>query len=155
VIDYMNRTVKKHIMQRLLLILFLAFNSGSWASAEAASLIMVEQEYCEYCEAWNENVGVIYNKTDEGKRAPLRRVDIHDPMPDDLNFISGVIFTPTFILVDNGKEIGRIRGYASESFFWGLLQKLIEKLPEKEKSSALKIKTTILARGDINARATR
>ncbi len=142
-------------MQRLLIILFLVFSSGSWVTAKAASLIMVEQEYCEYCEAWNENVGVIYDKTDEGKKAPLRRVDIHDPMPDDLNFITGVIFTPTFVLVDNGKEIGRIRGYASESFFWGLLQKLIDKLPEKEISSSKRKTTTILARNANNARATR
>ncbi len=100
---------------------------------DAAELIMVEQHACEWCEAWNEEVGGIYHKTAEGKAAPLRRIDIHDPLPVDLNYISGLVFTPTFVLVDKGREIGRIRGYPGEDFFWGLLQKLIEKLPEQSR----------------------
>lgn len=95
---------------------------------EAAQLIMVEQDACEWCEVWNEEVGVVYHKTTEGKAAPLRRVDIHDKMPEDLQFITGLVYTPTFVLVDKGKEIGRIRGYPGEDFFWGLLQQLIGKL---------------------------
>ncbi len=114
--------------------------------ANAASLIMVEQQYCEYCEAWNADIGVIYNKTTEGKRAPLRRIDIFEPLPDDLSFLTGLVFTPTFVLVNDGKEIGRILGYASEDFFWGLLQKLLEKLPDEEKTSTLKTKNIYMAR---------
>jgi len=49
-------------------------------------------------------------------------------MPSDLQFITGLVYTPTFVLVDKGKEIGRIRGYPGEGFFWGLLQQLISKL---------------------------
>jgi len=133
-------------MQQLFFILIIIFSVGSLNKADAASLIMVEQEYCEYCESWNADIGVIYNKTAEGKRAPLRRVDIHEAMPDDLSFLTGLIFTPTFVLVDDGKEVGRILGYASEDFFWGLLQKLLEKLPAEKKTSALETKIH-LARG--------
>jgi hypothetical protein len=128
----MNRIAKADIMQRLFYILLIAISAGFWTSANAAKLIMVEQEYCEYCEAWNADIGVIYNKTEEGKRAPLLRVDINETLPDDLNFITGLVFTPTFVLVEDGKEIGRIKGYAGESFFWGLLAKLIQKLPAKK-----------------------
>lgn len=96
--------------------------------ADAAQLVMVEQDACEWCEVWNEEIGGVYHKTTEGKFAPLRRVDIHDDMPDDLQFITGLVYTPTFVLVDKGKEIGRIRGYPGEDFFWGLLQQLIGKL---------------------------
>jgi hypothetical protein len=35
-------------------------------------------------------------------------------------------FTPTFVLVADGREVGRITGYPGEDFFWGLLQRLIE-----------------------------
>ena len=58
----------------------------------------------------------------------MRRVDIHGDMPADLQFITGLVYTPTFVLVDKGKEIGRIRGYPGEDFFWGLLQQLMGKL---------------------------
>ncbi len=125
----MNRIAKAESMQRLFYILLIALSAGLWTSANAAKLIMVEQEYCEYCQAWNADIGVIYSKTEEGKRAPLRRVDISETLPDDLSFITGLVFTPTFVLVEDGKEIGRLVGYAGESFFWGLLQKLIKKLP--------------------------
>ncbi len=97
---------------------------------QAAQLIMVEQNACEWCQVWNEEVGVVYSKTPEGKIAPLRRVDIHDPLPKDLSFISHLRFTPTFILVHKGKEFGRINGYPGEDFFWGMLVKLFETLPQ-------------------------
>ena len=32
------------------------------------------------------------------------------------------------VLVDSGREIGRIRGYPGEDHFWGLLGVLIKKL---------------------------
>ena len=95
---------------------------------EAAQLIMVEQDACEWCEVWNEEIGGVYAKTTEGKAAPLRRLDIHDEMPEDLQFINGLVYTPTFVLVDGGREIGRIRGYPGEDFFWGLLQQLLGEL---------------------------
>lgn len=90
---------------------------------------MLEQEHCEWCEQWNNDIGVVYAKTSEGKRAPLRRVDIHSAVPDDIKHIKMGRFTPTFVLVDRGKEVGRIRGYPGEDFFWGLLGQMLKKLP--------------------------
>ena len=58
--------------------------------------------------------------------APLRRIDIHQPTPDDLTFASDPHFTPTFILVSDGVELSRIEGYPGEDFFWGLLGVMIE-----------------------------
>lgn len=97
--------------------------------AAAAELVMVEQDGCAWCEAWDEEIGSIYDRTPEGRLAPLRRVDIHEPLPSDLSFIGGLVFTPTFVLVDGDREIGRINGYPGEDFFWGLLHELLAKLP--------------------------
>ena len=76
------------------------------------------------------------SKTTEGKRAPLRRVDIARPNPADLAFIRRERFTPVFVLVDGGKEYGRIRGYPGDTFFWGLLATLIERLDRGEAAPA-------------------
>lgn len=102
--------------------------------AQAAELVMFESKICEWCDAWHAEIGPIYPKTDEGKRAPLRMVDIHDIKPSDIANIDGVRFTPTFVLLgDDGQEIGRINGYPGEDFFWGLLSGLIAKLrPDAE-----------------------
>ena len=95
----------------------------------AAELIMIEQAGCHWCAAWNRDVGIVYDKTKEGKRAPLRRLDLRDKIPEDLASIRIERFTPTFILVEENREIGRIRGYPGEDFFWGLLGQMLEKLP--------------------------
>ena len=41
---------------------------------------------------------------------------------------SPVRFTPTFVVVDQGREIGRITGYSNDNAFWGLLDALAAKL---------------------------
>lgn len=105
------------------------FMASTLFSAQAAELIMLEQDHCHWCEQWHAQIGPIYPKTAAGKRAPLRRVDIHQPMPEDIAQIKSSRFTPTFVLLDNGVEIDRIRGYPGEDFFWGLLEEMIDKLP--------------------------
>lgn len=99
--------------------------------AMAAELIMVEQPGCVWCERWDEEIGVAYPKTEEGRVAPLRRVDITDGWPEDLAGVARERLTPTFILVSDGVEIDRLRGYPGEHFFWPLLSAMLEKLPEK------------------------
>lgn len=99
------------------------------APAAAAELVMLEEQGCHWCEQWDAEVGVVYHKTSEGKKAPLRRVNIHDALPENLRFLTKGGYTPTFILIESGREIGRIRGYPGEDFFWGLLGRLLNKLP--------------------------
>jgi hypothetical protein len=88
------------------------------------SLVMVEQAGCTYCARWDRDVAPEYPLTPEGRAAPLRRVDLRD-LPDDLSFASRPVYTPTFVLFENGEEIGRIEGYPGEDFFWGLLGRLL------------------------------
>ena len=69
-----------------------------------------------------------YKKSEEGLRAPLRRIDIDKPLPSDLAFLQVERLTPLFVLVDKGREIGRIRGYPGEESFWMQLAVLFQKL---------------------------
>jgi len=110
-----------------LLFLLLALGAGI-APAAAAELVMFEAAGCPYCARWNREVAPVYPKTVEGKRAPLRRVDIAAPRPADLAAIGGVVYTPTFVLMDGGREIGRIVGYGGDEIFWSLLTDLVAKL---------------------------
>lgn len=89
-------------------------------------LLMAEQNGCHYCEKWDREIAKIYPKTAEGQFAPLIRYDIHDRTPQKFTLDSGVHYTPTFILIDDGKEVGRVEGYAGEDFFWGLLEMMIK-----------------------------
>jgi thioredoxin-related protein len=111
-----------------------ALTSAVWAPlisikvVHAAELVMFESPLCEWCEAWNRDVGVVYHKTEEGRQAPLRRVELHAPRPGDLGAVNAVVYTPTFVLMDRGREFGRITGYPGEDHFWGLLGVLLEQL---------------------------
>ena len=93
---------------------------------------MFEQAGCAWCEAFDREIAPIYGKTEEGRRAPLRRVDIAQNLPPDLAFLDVERLAPLFVLVDHGREIGRIRGYPGEDHFWGLLGVLMKKLHASE-----------------------
>jgi thioredoxin-related protein len=103
--------------------------------ARAAELVMFTRAGCEWCAAFEREIAPVYGKTDEGRRAPLRRVDFDAARPADLTFIEVERLTPLFVLIDKGREIGRIRGYPGEDHFWGLLGALIDKL-DKSGTSA-------------------
>ena len=89
-------------------------------------LLMAEEIGCPWCARWNEEIGPISPKTAEGVIAPLVRYDLHGDAPENVAFKSRVHFTPTFILVESGQEVGRIEGYPGEDFFWGLLGMMFE-----------------------------
>ncbi len=104
------------------------FIALSLSSARAAELVMFEQAGCAWCEAFDREIAPVYGKTAEGTRAPLRRINISQNLPQDLAFIEVERLTPLFVLIDKGREIGRIRGYPGADHFWGLLGALIAKL---------------------------
>nr|WP_110031115.1 transcriptional regulator [Hoeflea marina] len=105
------------------------------APARAAELVMFEQAGCVWCARFNAEIAPAYARTDEGQRAPLRRVDIHAPIPADLAAIPIERFTPSFVLVEDGKEYGRIRGYPGDEFFWFRLDELLSALPKSVRPS--------------------
>ena len=113
------------LLRPLLFALCLLVGSALQSAAETR-LIMVEEDGCIWCARWNEELSEIYPKTTEGQAAPLMRLDIHGARPKGITFARPLHFTPTFVLVVDGKETSRIEGYPGEDFFWGLLGKMLE-----------------------------
>ncbi|MFC6640370.1 hypothetical protein [Sulfitobacter profundi] len=89
----------------------------------AVELVMVEQPGCIYCERWDKEIAPAYPKTAEGEFAPLRRVDIS--VVEDSVTQRAVVFTPTFLLVEDDTELGRLEGYPGAEFFWPMLNMLL------------------------------
>jgi hypothetical protein len=121
-----SRANRKFSSHGLFLAAMLALSSP--LSAFGAELIMFEQAGCAWCEKFDREIAPVYAKTAEGRRAPLRRVNIDYPLPADLGFIALERLAPLFVLVDKSREIGRIRGYPGEDHFCALLGVLIRKL---------------------------
>lgn len=96
-------------------------------SAAAAELVMFERTGCIWCRRWDAEVGVAYPRTPEGAAAPLRRVLISGMSTTEPGLAEPVIYSPTFIVKENGREIGRITGYSGADLFWGMLGKILAK----------------------------
>lgn len=107
------------------LFMFASFVFASHGAAAQTELMMAEEPGCMWCARWNAEIAPIYDKTGEGEAAPLRRVDITDPIPDDITLARAVNFTPTFVLLIDGEEVSRLEGYPGEDFFWGLLGQML------------------------------
>jgi thioredoxin-related protein len=98
------------------------------AMSRAAELVMFQQGGCVWCARWDREVGPVYDKTAEAKLLPLRRVDISQQTSAGVTLAARVIYTPTFVVVEGGREIGRITGFINDEAFWGLLDALAAKL---------------------------
>jgi len=117
----------KSIFARVATLFFaLGLCAATAASAQNLELLMVEDEGCVYCAQWHAEIGPEFPITPEGQTAPLRQTDIDDPLPDGVTLARRAVYTPTFVLLKNGAETGRIEGYPGEEFFWFLLGQLID-----------------------------
>lgn len=104
------------------------------SAADAAELVMFRRDGCPWCARWDREIGGIYSKTELGRRAPLRMVDLDRGTPG-VRTRARIVYTPTFVLAENGEEIGRIEGYPGDAFFWGLLERLLEQVPPPRRKS--------------------
>jgi thioredoxin-related protein len=125
----MNLLPKRHMRKSFsqFMLIGIIVLAAAAARAQAAELVMVERDGCPWCAAFDREIAPAYGKTDEGRRAPLRRIRF-DQAPADLAFLQIDRFTPVFILVDGGREIGRIRGYPGPDGFWMQLAVLMRDL---------------------------
>jgi hypothetical protein len=105
------------------------------APAGAAELVMYRSAGCPWCAAWDREIGPIYGKTEIGRRLPVRLVALEGEHPH-IALASRIIYSPTFVMVDHEREVGRIEGYPGPDFFWGMLEQLAQKLPAQAPDGA-------------------
>jgi thioredoxin-like negative regulator of GroEL len=102
------------------------------AGAHGAELLYFFSPSCGYCKAFDEEVAGIYPKTEAGRKAPLKRVEVDPdsfkPLEPDVAFDPGTV--PVFVLVEDGREIARLNGYSGDELFWMSMQRMLDQLPE-------------------------
>ena len=106
----------------------------------AAELLMFEQPACPFCAAFNREIAPDYPQSRAGRMAPLRHVDIHQSRTGGIEGLDPAVFTPTFVLVEKGREVGRLLGYPGRRYFYPEIQSLLDKLPPAPKSAAAPVR---------------
>ena len=104
---------------RFLTIVILVFLVAMIRPAAAESrLLMVTSDHCHFCQAWEKDIGEVYDQSPYALDLPLTRVKIGSAMPHGVALLAPVIGTPTFIVLRDGLEIDRQRGYHDAEIFW-------------------------------------
>ena len=86
----------------------MSFFSTASIGIEKNLMLMITDDACPYCQAWEFELGDIYPKTVEGKKFPILRIPIDAPLASYSLNSAPAVGTPTFIFVQNKNEIGRI-----------------------------------------------
>jgi hypothetical protein len=122
----------------LLILLSVVGVAANASSLRAAELLMFDDPSCSWCRRWHAEIGPGYPHSQEGKRAPLRRLLIRDQETAGVSLASPVRATPTFVLVEKGREVGRIVGYPGSDFFYPRVEELLKRLPPPEPATPQK-----------------
>ncbi len=112
----------------LLTVFAVTASLGLPVRTQAAELVMFERDGCAWCQRWDREIGPVYDKTAEARLLPLRRVNTDSQGAGSIALASPVRYTPTFVVVDHGREVGRITGYINDDAFWGLLSALTTRI---------------------------
>ena len=81
-------------------------------------LVVMESSDCTYCTIFRRDVLPSYEASEQAKDMPVRFVDVNDINKTQIELQSPIDNLPTFVIVKDNNEIGRIPGYIGpEDFF--------------------------------------
>lgn len=99
------------------------------AAATAMQLVVMEAPGCDYCALFRRDVLPSYETSERAKDLPIRFVDINDEEMTAIGLEAPVDIVPTFVVLKNNKEIGRIPGYTGPEYFFHHINYLLTSAP--------------------------
>ena len=97
--------------------------------ADSLKLVVIEADGCIFCEIFRSDVLPAYEASEQGKSMPVQFVDINDMDTTHLEFKGAVDIVPTFIVVKDRREVGRISGYVGPENFFHSINYLLASAP--------------------------
>ena len=102
------------------------------AYPEHTVLVYVHSPTCGACAQFDREVGAIYHQTEESALLPLQRISLEawqDGQYDHSDCVATpVSSTPTFVQIQDCREIDRVTGYSDEALFWLALRRMVNRL---------------------------
>lgn len=96
----------------------LDFNADIPTKSENMELVVMEAPGCIYCTLFRRDVLPSYAASPQAKDVPIRFVDLNDEAANDLGLDGPIDVVPTFLVMKNNREVGRIPGYMGPEFFF-------------------------------------
>lgn len=92
-------------------------------------LVVMEAPGCTYCGIFRRDVLPSYEASERAKELPVRFLDVNDQASSGLDLQTPVDIVPTFIVVKDKKEVGRIPGYVGRENFYHAINHLMSAAP--------------------------
>lgn len=125
--SYISSMFRAAIAALVLLVL-----PATTARAQQLELIYVDRSGCPWCHRFEQEAMGPYRLSELGQAAPLRRFSLDNGQPALRGLDEPVRFTPTFILLRDGREAARIIGYRDNATFFGLIERHVADQRSKE-----------------------
>lgn len=92
-------------------------------------LVVMEAPGCIYCTIFRRDVLPSYEVSERGKEMPVRFVDVNDVEQAGIGLQSPIDILPTFVVIKDNREVGRIPGYMGPEDFFHSINYLLSSAP--------------------------
>ena len=92
-------------------------------------LVVMEAPGCTYCGIFRRDVLPAYEASERAKDVPIRFLDVNDVSSTKMDLETPVDIVPTFVILKDNKEIGRIPGYVGPETFFHTINYLLSTVP--------------------------
>lgn len=95
--------------------------------AGARELVVFETDNCIYCGLMRRDVLPDYMKSQRAAEVPIRFVNVSHATPPEASLAEPLTVVPTIVLMDDGREVSRITGYAGPENFFHMVSHMLSR----------------------------
>ena len=99
------------------------------AKSSNLELVVLEAPGCTFCTVFRRDVLPSYQSSEQARSVPVRFLDVNDSAVEQLGLDGPINIVPTFVVLKNNKEIGRIPGYVGPENFYHSINYLLSTAP--------------------------
>lgn len=88
-------------------------------------LVVMEAPGCIYCTIFRRDVLPSYEVSERGKEMPVRFIDVNDVEQSGIGLDAPIDILPTFVVIRDNHEVGRIPGYMGPENFYHSINYLL------------------------------
>lgn len=97
----------------------------SSARNHTIELLVFEHRDCVYCRVFRADTLPRYRESEHEGKVPIRFISIENTDTSALKLNGSIQMVPTFVLMQDGAEVGRIAGYWAPDNFFKMLSNLM------------------------------